>query len=172
MKKVISGFIAGVLLTVSISVAASVGINDVRIANDTKLMVLGKQVKTDIVYGVKDGDQGGKNYVSARDLAEALGYKVDWDGETKSILVSKKGKIGLDDKIGESDATLKQLLKESGYDINNMYSSGKFNSLKSTLDLFELPDEVLALLVVDDYKQWLEGGDPLFEDFWNEVFKK
>lgn len=170
MKKVISGFIVGVLLMASITVFAVGGINNVRIAQDTKLMVLGNQVKTDIVFGVLDGEKDGKNYVSARDLAESLGYKVDWDSKTKSILVSKEGKVGLNDKLGESDITLNQLLKENGYDINNMYSSGKFNSLKSTLDLFELPDEVLTLLVVDDYKQWLEGGDTLFGDFWNEVF--
>lgn len=171
MKKVISGFIAGVLLMASITVFAVGGINNVRIAQDTKLMVLGNQVKTDIVFGVLDGEKDGKNYVSARDLAESLGYKVDWDAKTKSILVSKEGKVGLNDKLGDSDITYKQLLNESGYDIDKMYSDGTFNEVKEMLDLLDIPDEILTLLVVDDYKGWAEGGDALFADFWNKAFK-
>lgn len=171
MKKVISGFIVGVLLMASITVFAVGGINNVRIAQDTKLMVLGNQVKTDIVFGVLDGEKDGKNYVSARDLAESLGYKVDWDAKTKSILVSKEGKVGLNDKLGDSDITYKQLLNESGYDIDKMYSDGTFNEVKEMLDLLDIPDEILTLLVVDDYKGWAEGVDALFADFWNKAFK-
>lgn len=85
------GLICGSIISSSV-VLAGVGIYDVHIAEDTKLNVLGKDVDTEIVYGVPESDPNGygKNYVSARDLAEALGYRVDWDGETKSISIKKK----------------------------------------------------------------------------------
>ena len=170
MKKTISGFIAGVLLMASITVFAVGGINNVRIAEDTKLVVLGNQVKTDVVFGVLDGEENGKNYVSARDLAEALGYKVDWNGKTKEILVSKEGKIGLNDPIGDSGETFKKSLKDAGYDIDKMYSDGTFDEVIEFFSFFEIPDEVATLLVVEDYKGWIEGADALFGDFWDKVF--
>ena len=90
MKKFILGMLMGCLLTAAISVFASVGLQDVKIAEDTKLIVLGGEVKTDIVYAVKEDDPNGygKNYVSARDLAEALGYQVEWNAALNSVEIT------------------------------------------------------------------------------------
>jgi len=90
MKKFIAGFIAGVMLLGAIGVVAAVGLRDVRIADTVSLWVHGRRVETDIIHAVRDDNPYGfgRNYVSARDLAESLGYEVDWCGETGRILVN------------------------------------------------------------------------------------
>jgi len=90
MKKFIAGFIAGAMLFGVLGVFAAVGLRDVRIADTVSLWVHGRRVETDIIHAVRyDNPYGfGRNYVSARDLAEALGYFVDWCGDTNRILVT------------------------------------------------------------------------------------
>jgi len=89
MKRFISGFIVGAMLFGAFGVIAAAGLRDVRIADTVSLWVHGEQVETDIIYAVReDNPYGfGRNYVSARDLAEALGYQINWDGETEQIIV-------------------------------------------------------------------------------------
>jgi len=89
MKKFIIGLVTGLIIALPVGVFAGSGIHDVKVANDTKLVVNGKEVKTDVVFGVLDSATDGKNYVSARDLSTALGYDVAWDGADKTITIGK-----------------------------------------------------------------------------------
>ena len=91
MKKFIIGFIAGAILFGALGAVAAVGLRDVRVADTVSLWVHGRRVETDIIHAVRyDNPYGfGRNYVSARDLAEALGYFVDWCGDTNRILVDR-----------------------------------------------------------------------------------
>lgn len=88
MKKFISGLIAGIIIASSIAVMAATGIKEAYFNNAIKLIVDGREIKTEIVTVTPEGQINGKNYVSARDLAEALGAKVEWDGAKKEIQIT------------------------------------------------------------------------------------
>jgi len=90
MKKFILGFITAAVLFGGLAAVATAGLRDVRVADDVSLYVHGSRVQTDIVHAVRDDHPygWGRNYVSARDLAEALGYFVDWCEATRRVLVT------------------------------------------------------------------------------------
>ena len=95
MKKFIIGILVVFVLFAALGVNAEVEIREARIADDVSLWTYGQRMETAIIHVVRsDNPYGfGRNYVSARDLAEALGYYVDWCGETSRILVSETGSI-------------------------------------------------------------------------------
>jgi S1-C subfamily serine protease len=53
--------------------------------NDVKVTVDGEQVKTKVVGVVEQGQQDGRNFTSAADVAKAMGGTVAWNGVTKTV---------------------------------------------------------------------------------------
>lgn len=88
MKKFISGLLAGIMIASTLVVMAASGIKEAYFNEVIKLVVDGKVIDTEIVTVTPEGQANGKNYVSARDLAEALGATVTWDGAKKEIQIS------------------------------------------------------------------------------------
>lgn len=78
MKKYLAGLVTGIILaTATISFAA----------NPIKLVVNGKEVKSDVPPQVING----RTLVPARPLAEALGAKVEWDDANRSVVITGEG---------------------------------------------------------------------------------
>lgn len=93
MKKFFSGLLAGVLLMFSIVAFAAPNLKESYVNETVKLIVNGKPIKTEIITAKIEGQQFGKNYVSARDLAEALGATVTWEQDTQTIVVTNGEKV-------------------------------------------------------------------------------
>jgi len=87
MKKLLSGILIGMIIATAFGVFAAT-LGNAYFNSQVKLMVNGKAVTTDILSATIAGETNGKNYVSARDLAEALGATVTWDGATKTVKVA------------------------------------------------------------------------------------
>jgi len=96
MKKFVSGLLAGIIIATSLVVMAATGIKEAYFNNAVKLIVDGKEIKTEIVTVTPEGQINGKNYVSVRDLAEALGATVTWDGAKKEIQISTRTNTEVD----------------------------------------------------------------------------
>jgi len=88
MKKFLCGVLIGIIVMISITALGANIIHNSYFNNEIKIEVDGKQVDTDIVTVELQGEQYGKNYVAARDLAEAMGGNVKWDGNNKKIIVA------------------------------------------------------------------------------------
>jgi len=90
MKKFVTGLLAGIIIASSFAVMAATGIKEAYFNDVIKLVVDGKIIDTEIVTVTPEGQVNGKNYVSARDLAEALGATVEWDGASKRIIITSQ----------------------------------------------------------------------------------
>lgn len=89
MKKYLSGFLTGIIITLTITTFASTVIKEAYFNNDIKIIDSEKgQVNTEIVTVIKDGETSGRNFVSVADLSKALDKQVLWDGSTKTIKLS------------------------------------------------------------------------------------
>ncbi len=91
MKKFISGLIIGILVSITLTSFAASTIKTAFFNPAILLKVDGKIVDTDIITAVKEGQINGKNYVSARDLAEAMGATVTWGENTVLVTTTKSG---------------------------------------------------------------------------------
>lgn len=85
MKKFISGLVLGFILATMTTVFAVSQIT-AYFNPDIKININGTPLKTQVV----SVDETQKNYVSVRDVAEALGATVTWDQKTKTIDITSK----------------------------------------------------------------------------------
>lgn len=166
MKKNICFFLIGLMTAFSISAYAGSSIKEAKISENTKLVVLGKEVNTDIVYAIKEGDEYGRNYVSAADLAQALGYDVIWDNNKKIINISNKNPIKYEEGQ-ELISAIKQLLeiKEGEYEkLSKRLLEVQENTGWSSTDV--------SLYVFADFFLWISDSeeDAVFESLWNSIF--
>lgn len=88
MKRFISGLVIGIVLSAAVTSFAATALKEAYFNDIVKLNVDGKSVTTDVLSATIQGQAYGKNYVSARDLAEAMGGMVFWNQETKTISVT------------------------------------------------------------------------------------
>jgi len=96
MKKFVSGLLTGIIIASAFTAMAATGIKEAYFNDVIKLVVDGKVIDTEIVTVTSEGQVNGKNYVSARDLAEALGATVTWDGAKKEIQISTRTNTEVD----------------------------------------------------------------------------
>lgn len=88
MKKFISGIIAGVMVTTSMSVIAATGV---------KTLQAHFSVDKLIVNGVDTGKgnsafiSNGTTYVPLRTISDTLGNEISWDSSTKTIYINSGG---------------------------------------------------------------------------------
>lgn len=92
MKKEIKGFIAGLLVsTVGLtSVFASVGIKSAQF-NSNKVIFNGKTLdlsSQQMISVIKDGEENMSNYMPVRAVLEQMGYNVDWNSDTQSVIIN------------------------------------------------------------------------------------
>ena len=88
MKKTVIGFIFGVILTLSVGSYAMTAIKSAQY-NDTKIQLDGKTLtlKDQCVTVVNDGTEWGFNTIPIRAFFESIGYSVDWDSKSNTILL-------------------------------------------------------------------------------------
>jgi hypothetical protein len=90
MKKFIFGFVAGALLFGTATVYAATGGNMIEVFYNIK------DIKINKISSMPDEEKpfvfNGTTYVPLRYVAEAFGQKVEWEGETQTILIGESGK--------------------------------------------------------------------------------
>jgi len=118
MRKFLSGLLICVLIATSLTAFAASKIKSAYFNDNVKLQVDGKIIDTEILTAFQEGQVNGKNYVSARDLAEALGAKVSWKQETQTIDVISANKT----KTEEAD-TYKVIKVVDGDTFKIMYNN-------------------------------------------------
>ena len=79
MKKIVTGLIIGILLSMSIMAFAS--------TREINVYINGKKIKFDSTPVLLKG----RVVASIRSIAEALGAIVSWDSRTNSVLISTPG---------------------------------------------------------------------------------
>ena len=88
MKKTVIGFIFGVILTLSVGSYAMTVIKSAQY-NDTQIQLDGETLtlKDQCVTVVNDGTTWGFNTIPIRAFFESIGYAVDWDSKSNTILL-------------------------------------------------------------------------------------
>jgi len=170
MKKVIPLFIvlffAAMLPANALSAPT---LESARFASDVKLKVFGNKVESEIVSAKTKGIPGFRNYVSARDLAEYLGYQVSWDEKNKTISVDTypvNGEMFDPKNNPEFDKTLTEFLGK--------FSTRGLDSFQKDLAILQknVKDPVtIALMIVEDYKTYSEGGESSLGYLWTDLDK-
>lgn len=92
MKFSFKSFVAGIIIaTVGVSALFAAGgiksasFNSYKVILDGKELDLGGQ---QMISVVKDGEQDASNYMPVRGVLEAMGYKAEWDGQGKAVIVT------------------------------------------------------------------------------------
>ena len=91
MKRFISGFLLGALIF-SVPALANNSKNIEAFYNNIKIKVYGQLVNTE---GNEPFIVGGRTYVPARYVAEAMGGKVNWNAETNTVEILKGAVAGI-----------------------------------------------------------------------------
>jgi hypothetical protein len=95
MKKLISGVVIGVVLSVGFGVLACGASYNQMIKADiniSKIFVDGKNIEKSVKSEIKCITLNGVTYVPLRAISESLDCQVTWDKVTKYIYIDKKGK--------------------------------------------------------------------------------
>lgn len=104
MKKFTMGLVVGLLITMSISVYASGGLEKITayINNDVKVEIDGEKFTSEFPILVYEG----RTYLPLRTVGEDILDKVvDWDNDTQTVLITPK--INDKDVIGVTDVELR-----------------------------------------------------------------
>jgi len=180
MKKFILGFITAAVLFGGLAAVATVGLRDVRVADDVSLYVHGQRVQTDIVHAVRDDHPygWGRNYVSARDLAEALGYFVDWCEATGRILVDRVPPVTVT-QAGHALVGTWEWEGDTNWQYNFNYNGTGVRGMPGNLEAFDwrIPSPGLLMIYTNDfayYESWdysiaTNGWLVLYSNIWDGV---
>lgn len=105
MKKYVAVFLAGALLMLSTQVIAdTVSQIGKKVDSEAEVIVNGEKVSNAIIIK-------GKSYVPGRDVAEALGAKVEWKGG-EGVVITSETKPAEEDVSGIDDIDNSILLKK------------------------------------------------------------
>ncbi len=113
MKKQLKGFVSGVLATVLVlgligTAVATVGRKTVEVDyNDIKVTMNGSAVNLVDANGapVEPFAINGTTYLPVRAVSSALGLNVDWNNETKTVILSTEKQMTLNFSFGERTGT-------------------------------------------------------------------
>jgi hypothetical protein len=167
MKRFLSGLLIGIILSTLLTVFAASKIKSAFFNPKIAVTVDGKRIETEVISVIKEGEVNAKNYVSARDLAEAMGADVYWYGTGYTINVTTK-KAGVSPTpttaITPTPTPVKIVLDEA---MLNYYEilyflrlKAGFNVNKDMLDL--VPKSVFqSMETVELYKKY-------FQDIFNQ----
>lgn len=113
MKKFISGLIIGILLTSS-TFAATL-IKEAYYNSDIKIRVNGQYVQTTPITVIDEGQTNGRNFTSVRDIAEAMGGTVYWNGDTGTIDIVSQA---VESKYVEPEKPKEKTVEEIAENVN------------------------------------------------------
>lgn len=176
MKINLKSFLAGLLVGsfCITGVFAAGGIKSTAF-NSNKVTYNGKELNlssNQMVSVVKDGEENPSNYMPVRAILEQMGYKVDWDNNTKTVVIMDSF---IDDSLNQEE--LQEEIKEFNEELNSLYeqfgidkNSAKYGELreeaKKLAKLMNLDELTLLLLGADDYQVYSYGGNSFLEEFW------
>ncbi|MEN6317055.1 MAG: trypsin-like peptidase domain-containing protein [Clostridiaceae bacterium] len=88
VKQNIIAFILGMLVMLPIGGYAATAIKSAQY-NNTKILLDGAELQLDAPFAtvVNEGEEYGSNYAPLRAFFESLGYKVEWDNPTETVLL-------------------------------------------------------------------------------------
>lgn len=127
-KGFLTGLICGVVLMISIPVAAKAGKEAIEVVyKNIKLEVNGVQTK--MPKGVEPFIYGGTTYLPVRAVAEALGEKVNYDSESATVKIGNSVEKPISKSTDEAikkitDEEIKQLISEGVDNLVDFYYSG------------------------------------------------
>lgn len=74
--------------------------------DDDKVKVNDEVITLDTVASIKDG----RTFVPLRFVSEALGTKVEWDGETRTVVITDSGQATTEDEYGMTDEEFEEFI--------------------------------------------------------------
>ncbi len=89
MKKFVSGLLTGIVLSLSVTAFAAVpNIKSAVFTDKISIEINGTKKPVEVISVVKEGEVNARNFVSAADLATALGANVNWNGEKQAVEIT------------------------------------------------------------------------------------
>lgn len=170
MKNGVKGFAAGLLVGVVglTTVFAAGGIKSSAF-NTNKVSFNGKELDlsgNQMISVVKDGEDNSSNYMPVRAVLEQMGYKVDWDGNTNTVII---GNMPIE--LSAEGAKVKRELYDSlGLNPNDDENKEHFKEVNERLSKMGLDEITLMFLGVEDYYVYNDGGNALLGEYWEQYF--
>ncbi|SFE43462.1 Copper amine oxidase N-terminal domain-containing protein [Paenibacillus algorifonticola] len=171
MKKltIITAIIVSLFSLTSVAWSGQGKLKSAYVTDTVKVKVLGKTLETDVIAAQQHGEKGYRNYVSAADLASALGYNVKWDQKTQTVLISSSS--GYDGELNvEKVKKFKDLYYNNEANLLEGVSNEQLDWLHNIAIYSNeagLPDYAPFLFVLDDYKMYSRGSKAAFSDYWS-----
>lgn len=114
---------------------------------------------------VKDGEEYFSNYMPVRAVLEQLGFTVDWDDATGTVLISDGNSNVSDDALQAVNAFFEIMGIDKGSEEYKEYKRVA-NELYETIGQ---DPALFGLLMAQDYSEYLNGND---ETIFSECFGK
>lgn len=184
MRNTIKGFIIGLLMGTlgMVTVFAASGIKSAEF-NDNKVIYNGKALdltNAQMISVIKDGEENISNYMPVRAILEQMGYTISWDSTNNSVVINKEYLLNdgtkVKEKIENQGLDIKQFREELAetINLNAVNSKDIINNIEDVNTFFKAAgfnDAEIAVLFVEDYKVFQEGGETFLNDVWEKVFK-
>ena len=158
--------------------SASSGISSAEY-NENKVMYNGNELdlsERPMISVVKEGEVYFSNYMSIRAVLEEMGFLVDWDEDTNTVIVSDGDWYGPDD-IYANGQTLRDFIIGGGFNFDRVYNSGLIDYVRRTCEeagdegfVSRLPEDILIVMLLDDFAGYVTGYNTLFSELWDEIF--
>ena len=162
-SKLFTTYLAGIMTAVLLmSVVMATGVIKNVEFNSNKVILNGNnlELSEQMISVTKEGEDGFRNYMPVRAVLEAMGYNVDWDNATNSVLVNNNYLI-TSGSVTESGLTIRDVfLSEYNLDVD----STDINDFVNTIS-----PRVFVPLIIDDYLKWRAGENALFGDVYKKM---
>jgi len=147
--------------------------------NENKVLYNGEELDLSsqpMISVVNEGEVYFSNYMPVRAVLERMGYKVDWDDETNTVMVSD-GDWYLPDDIYAEGMTLRDYLISGGINFDRIYNSRLLDTIRAMCEevgdggfVSRLPEDILIVMLLDDFAGYAYGYNSMFGELWNDLF--
>ncbi len=177
MKEYLKGLVTGVVIgAIGLTTVFAAGSIKTATFNENQVIYNGQALTLSqpMVSVVKEGEKNASNYMPVRAVLEAMGYTVDWDSSRNAVVINCNGikktfdpetEKEIQEVVNSIHEGMLVELPEIAQSIEEIKNKPGYDIIEETLR--RLDPITLTLLTAEDYQVWLEGGESLFEDFWN-----
>ena len=173
--------LAACVMVVSLCVGGACASSSVKSAEFNANKVIYNGVELDLseqpmISVVKEDEVYFSNYMPLRAVLEKMGYTVDWDDENSTVIVAD-GDWYKPDDIYSDGATLREYITDSGINFDKTYNAGLLGIVREMCAeagdegfISRLPEDILIVLMLNDFAGFAAGYNSLFGDLWYEIF--
>ena len=168
MKNIIKGIVIGIIVCMlSFSFVYATGGIGSATFNTNNVNFNGKVLdlsSAPMISVVMEGETNFSNYMPVRAILEQMGYLIDWDDSTSTVMVKNKPAPNAEEgkKLIE-ESNLKERLADVDPDALEHFSE----IIRAIHEDFGVDVVTLCLLMIEDFKGYLEGDDTLYGTLFN-----